>query len=182
MKSIHFHAVKEDILQVISVFESGGSVKYVLTGNFLANEISEGISVYESVDEIPNLGEATADSSAACESFLVCDQTTPITPRSLQESGRVCIDQLFNPDTVVFKPGGIWSEEVLLEGQVGTASDSDESQRLMKRFNSAIKKTFTKVKAFYVGPKALELLERGTRLTMSAHSSHEFDLTPVSTE
>jgi hypothetical protein len=51
----------------------------------------------------------------------------------------------------------------------------------MKRFNSAVKKTFTKVKAFYVGPKALELLERGMRLTISAQSPREFDLTPVAT-
>ena len=32
------------------------------------------------------------------------------------------------------------------------------------------------MKAFYVGPKALMLLEGGKRLAISAHSPREFDL------
>jgi hypothetical protein len=81
---------------------------------------------------------------------------------------------------VEFKPGGIWNEDVLLHGRIATASESQISQALMKRFQSAAKKTFSKVKAFYVGPKALVLLDSGKRLTISAQSPREFDLTPAS--
>jgi len=56
---------------------------------------------------------------------------------------RVCVDQLMNPDSIVFLPGGAWDGNVVIQGHVGTASDSQLSQALMKRFQVAIKKSFT---------------------------------------
>jgi hypothetical protein len=50
----------------------------------------------------------------------------------------------------------------------------------MKRIQAAVKKTFSKVKAFYVGPKALALLENGKRLAGAVQSPREFDLSPAS--
>jgi hypothetical protein len=74
----------------------------------------------------------------------------------------------------------MWNEKILLAGSIGTASETQASQALMKRFQAAFKKTFSKVKAYYVGPKALTLLKSGTRLTISAQSPPEFDLTLLS--
>lgn len=178
MKLINFYATAEDILQVLDLVESAGSVQYVPTGNYSAGTFKGVSDFLGSGEEIPNLGKASADSSVGCDAFLVCDRETPVTPRVLLESDRVCIDQLINPDTVVFTPGGLWNDQVLLHGKVGTASDSEASQSLMRRFKSAIKKTFTKVNAFYVGPKAFELQKSGTRLTISVQSPFEFDLNP----
>jgi len=89
---------------------------------------------------------------------------------------RFAIDQLKNPDTITFSPGGLWNNDILLHGRVATASQSKSSQALMKRFKAALQKTFVKVKAFYVGPQALMLLKNGQRLTISAQSPREFDL------
>jgi hypothetical protein len=47
----------------------------------------------------------------------------------------------------------------------------------MKRFNAEIRKEFSKVKAFWVGPNALTLLNAGKRLTDASQSPREFDLT-----
>ncbi|MGO8747256.1 MAG: hypothetical protein ACLQNE_14820 [Thermoguttaceae bacterium] len=180
MKHILFFALKEDLLALLELVESKGSLKYVLTGNFLADEIKDGPTVFATGAAIPNLGKATAESAIACESFLVCEQETPINLDAVhgRTSKRVCVDQLANPDTVTFTPGGVWNEDVVLHGRTATASESQISQVLMKRFQAAIKKAFTKVKAFYVGPKALTLLESGKRLTISAQSPREFDLAP----
>jgi hypothetical protein len=71
----------------------------------------------------------------------------------------------------------MWNEEILLAGRVGTASNSEESQKLMKRFHSAIKRRFIKVKAYWVGHGALELLRSGNRLTIAEQSPREFDFT-----
>jgi len=89
---------------------------------------------------------------------------------------RFAIDQLDNPDTITFTPGGVWKEDILLHGGIGTASQSKTSEALMKRFRTIVKKAFVKVQAFYVGPQAFELLRRGKRLTISAQSPQEFDL------
>ncbi len=182
MKHILFFALREDLLSLLELVDSKGPLKYARMGNFPRDEIKDGISVFYNGAGIPNLGKASADSSSVCEAFLVCERETPINLRSLQGGNgeRVCVDQLVNPDSVVFTPAGIWNEDVVLHGSVGTASESQISQAIMKRFQAAAKKTFSKVKAFYVGPKALALLESGRRLTISAQSPREFDLTPAS--
>ncbi len=178
MTLILFFAVKEDLLHVLELVESKGPLKYATTGNFLRREIEEGIRVFDTGAEIPNLGKASADSSGACEAFLVCEPATPINLRSAGRNGeRVCVDQLANPDSVTFTPGGIWKEDVVLYGSIGTASKSQISQALMKRFRAAVK-TFTKVNDYYVGPKALALLEGGKRFTAAVQSPRESDLIP----
>jgi hypothetical protein len=178
MKHILFFAVKEDLLALLELVESKGPLKYARTGNFLRDEIKDGIGLFENGAELPNLGKASADSSAACEAFLVCERDTSINLRDLQagKGGRICVDQLINPDSVEFKPGGIWNEEVVLHGRIATASESQISQSLMKRFQTAVRAIFSKAKAYYVGPKALALLESGKRLTISVQSPREFDL------
>jgi len=92
---------------------------------------------------------------------------------------RFIIDQLLNPDTITFTVGGLWNNEILLHGSVGTASQSKSSQMLMRVFHDALNKQFVKVRAFYVGPQALELLKNGKRLTISAQSPQQFDLKPL---
>src|SRR5262245_19610778 len=179
MKHVLFFAVKDDLLPVLELIEGKGALKYARMGNFASHLIKDGIGAFDTGAGIPNLGRASADSAAACEAFLICERGTPIKLRPVQGE-RVCVDQLANPDSVEFKPGGMWTEDVVLHGRVATASDSEISKALMKRFQAAVKKIFSKVKAFYVGPKALALLEGGKRLTISAQSPREFDLTPAS--
>jgi hypothetical protein len=182
MKNIHFFACKEDLLVLLELIDGQGPLKYALARNFPKHETDEGISVFDTGAAIPNLGKARTDSSTTCERFLVCERDTPINLRHLQgiDGGeRVCVDQLANPDSVILLPGGIWNEDVVIQGHTGTASNSQISQALMKRFQAAIKKAFRKVKAFYVGPKALALLENGKRLTSSAQSPDEYDLTTI---
>ncbi len=181
MKHILFYATKEDLVPLLEVVDSKGAVKYVRTGNFPKDMFESSFSSFNTGAEIPNLGKASADSSSACATFLVCERGTPINLQTIQgiNMERICVDQLVNPDSVTFTPGGVWNEDVVLHGRVATVSDSQISQALMKRFQSAIKKNFSKVRAFYVGPKAAELLGNGKRLTISVHSPREFDLVPV---
>src|SRR5262249_40111153 len=125
------------------------------------------------------------DQSMGCDAYLVLEPETPLNLRrfrGIDGGERVCIDQLINPDSVTFTPGGIWKEDVVLNGAIGTASDSAVSQALMKRFQAAVKKTCTKVRAFYVGPRALTLFEAGKRLAGAVQSPREFDLAPLDTK
>src|SRR5437867_867567 len=108
MKDIHFFALREVLLPVLALVESKVPLKYTPTGNFLGSEIEEGIRVFGAGAEIPNLGKARADSSVACQSFLVCEAQTPINLRIAGKNGeRACVDQLINPDSVTCNPGGI---------------------------------------------------------------------------
>jgi hypothetical protein len=173
MKHILFFGTKQDLLPMLQLVESSGPIKYVRMGHFRQGAVE----VCNFGSEIPDLGKATANSSINCESYLVCEPDTPVNLRPVGRAGLICIDQLVNPDTVTFTPAGILNEEMLLHGRVATVSDSKPAQYLMRRFHSAIKKNFGKIKAFYVGPNARTLFERGTRLTAAAQCPREFDLT-----
>jgi hypothetical protein len=181
MKQIHFHALKEDLLPALSAVESKGPVKYVLMGNFLWKDMKDGLDVINCGEGIPNLGKATSESWVNCDTYLVCEQSTTIKMERFKGNTgveRVCIDQLMNPDTVTFNAGGMWKKDVNLQGRVATVSDSEAAQDLMKRFHRAIKKNFVRIRAFYVGPMALALMQRGARLTMAEQCPREYDLTP----
>jgi hypothetical protein len=178
MSQIRFFALKDDLIPVLDVVERKGPLKYTLTGNFLVAEMKGEITVFETGTDIPDLGTASGDQQAACDSFLVCEGNVEIRLRRIRgnDGDRVCVDQLVNADTVTFTPGGIWNGDVVLSGRVATVSDTVVAQTLMRRFKSAIKKTFTKVGAYYIGPNALTLLKSGRRLTDAVQSPPEYDL------
>jgi len=194
-KLYYFYATRGDLLSIIEAFEAAGKVQYFRFGQTTKLPPES----FTSAAQIPNLGIASHSSAVGCRKFVVCDTQTAIKPRQLKTLSqedvdlsdcpnepsqkaligveRFAIDQLFNQDTITFSPGGMWNEEILLHAAIGTASNSQMSLALMNRFKMAIKKSCIKMRSFYVGPLALELLKNGTRLTISAQSPREFDLT-----
>jgi hypothetical protein len=88
------------------------------------------------------------------------------------------LSQKLNPDSIVFIPGGIYSEQpALVAGHIGTISDSVASLGLYKAFNKAILKNFEKIRSYHVGPEAADLMQRGYRMvTISIGSSPIYDL------
>lgn len=193
-KNLYFYATRNDLLTVMRKVESEVAIKYVRFGH-TASVPPESFS---SAAQIPNLGTASHPSAGAGEKFLVCNAETIIRPRQLKiltaddvkrfdandEASpmqlvgvkRYAIDQLENPDTIAFNGGGMWEGHILLHGAFGTASESKVSLSLMRRFQTALRKTFVKVRAFYVGPEALTFLKSGGRLTMAVQSPPEYDL------
>lgn len=173
-QTIHIYATKADLLPVLVAVEAQQPVQYVLTGNFSHRPRKR----YATATAIPSLDRADSDTGSTCRSYLVADSHQEIAVRTLNGVGgtRFLIDQLENPDTIVIQPGGFWTDGSLLSGDIGTASDSAVSTTLMKRVASVLKKSFTKIKAYYVGTEALSLLRTGRRLTPSAQSTGRLDL------
>jgi len=175
MKQIRFFIADDDLVSVLSEVERETSLQYVRAGSF-AKPSSE---VFRAGADLPGLGLATAESAVNSESFLVAEEATQIRsrPATLKNGTRsYFVDQLDNPDTVALTPAGRWQDEAVLYGTVGTASDSDASIKLLRSFERVIKRKFKKVKAFWVGPKAMLLLQKGMRLTIAVQSPKEFDL------
>ena len=179
MKNIHFFALREDILALLNLVEDKGPLNYTLTGNFLIEETKNGISTFDCAVEIPHLGIAAGNASTLCEAYLVTERDTPVELRHLKMANnpeRICVDQLANADSVILLPGGSWNHNVVIQGHIGTASESESSQVIMRRFQAALKKLFAKVKVFHVGPSAMLCLQEGGRLTNSTRSPREYDL------
>ncbi len=175
MKQVRFFAVDDDIFQILDEVERHHDLQYVRTGLFSTPTVE----VCETGSDLSGIGVATNESAINCDSFLVAECTTSICARPIvltNGTNNFCIDQLDNSDTVILTPAGRWGEEVVLYGTVGTVSNTESSIRLMKTFDRAFRKQFRKIKAFWVGPKALALLHAGKRLTIAAQSPKEFDL------
>src|SRR5713101_6531804 len=162
---ILFFGTKTDLLPVLDSAEKEQGIKYVRFGSF-DKPVSE--SFVRGAD-IPDLGIASSQSASNCATFLVCDQNTEVRPRQIRGHG-YAFDQLGNPDTITFDPGGLWGDDVLLHGRFATASTAAPSIELLKLFRSLVRKRFEKIKAFYVGKEASQMLARGKRLTIAAQS------------
>ena len=168
---ILFFATKNDLSSVLDSAEKKRQIKYVRTGLFRKPNPE---SFLRGMD-IPDFGVASNESADSCDTFLVCDQNTEIRPREIRGQG-YAFDQLINPQTISFTPGGLWGDNVLLHGRFATASTAVPSLELLKIFRSLVHKRFEKIKAFYVGKEASQMLEQGKRLTIAEQSPRAFDL------
>lgn len=176
MSQILFFATRQDLLVVLSEFETNVPLQYMPT----ETTDSQSQHGYSSAKDIPRLGVAAYASAIACESYLIVPEEIQVRPRKIQlENGGVqyAFDQLQNPDTITLTPGGLWKNSTLLNGRVSSASTSKRSQQLLRRLSSLMKTHFIKIKAFYVGPEALNMLKCGTRLAGAVQSPKEYDLT-----
>jgi hypothetical protein len=172
---MHFYATRNDIEPVLREVEAAGRLVYVRTGQFPTDAVSKITSALC----IPTLGVADADDAVRCPTYLVAfDKSVICARRIVRNSGEVCfaVDQLMNPDTITFSYGGLRDPKLLLYGRVATASKSAQARKLMRLFETKIRKSFIKHGAYYVGDEARILNTQGFRLTLAAQTPQEFDL------
>jgi hypothetical protein len=169
------------MLPVLAKIESKGPLRYALAGRFLEPRYP----TYSSGVEIVNLGLASRPSAAGCDRYLVYEPSIRLLLRTVTGTDRdnrpagnsYHLDQLDNPGTIVFHPSSVWKGDVLLYGSVATVPWSNEAaKKICRRFQSAIRKHFTRIRGYYVAPSAMEMLKAGKRLTLAVQSPREYDL------
>ena len=174
----HFFATANDLLPVLAAVELRRRLVYTLTGHSHSPDV---ISFYsgESIETLRK--PTTSETASTAAAYLVTEVGVPIVTRPIQVQGedklRWAIDQLANPDSTVFRHGGFWRSDILLSGCVASYSKTAASQSLQRAFENQLKRHFSRIKAFYVGEEAAHLLDSGARLTVSAQSPIEYDLT-----
>jgi hypothetical protein len=177
MSSRHFFATASDLHSGLLRFEQQVSVLYVLTG--LHDCRSPEVRV--SGGAIPNLGQAPSGHAISEPSFLVLRRTTTLVVREVpQRHGGVkfAIDQLANPDSTVFWPGGLFAADVLISGRIATTGTTDAARQLQQLMVRTVTKGFRKVGTFWLGPEAAKMWESGARLTMAVQMPPDCDLRP----
>jgi len=168
---IRFFATQNDLVPVLEAVEAGRAIMYVKFG-WSDSQLPES---FPTVTMLPNLGTASHEAAINCDSFLICLREKAIRARQVP-GPRYVFDQLLNPETVTFAPGGFWGNDVLLHGRFATTSSEMFSVELMKLLGSAVRKRFDKIKAFYVGEEAAQMLDSGKRLTIAVQSPRMLDL------
>lgn len=101
-------------------------------------------------------------------------------PREIarQDGTWYAIDQLLNPDSLIFCAGGTYGANILIRGDFGTTGLTSASKSLLNAARRSLARDFKRVRSAWVGAEAHQLLESGWRLTASAAGSPEYDLRP----
>ena len=175
MKMLNFYAFKQDLLLVLSKMEEDRPVSYTKEGRLDAPSPP----IWKDANELPGLDKASADQHIACEHLLIVRKDAFVnvkTMRMFNGQLRYDVEQSLNPDSVVLIAGGEWRDGSLIAGSVATISTSEFSQALMNSARAALKKYFTRVQTYWVGPEALVALRKGKRLTDAVQSPAEYDL------
>jgi hypothetical protein len=172
----HFFATAEDLLPVLAAVESRLEIQYTLTGN----HASKNIESWWHGRELPTFGQPSpVESAVSSPAYLITARGAVVNVRELppiEGRERWAVDQLINPDSTVFWHGGLFGANVLLYGRVATVSKTPSAIKLQRAFEAAIRKSFARIKAYYVGGSAERLLDSGLRLTGAAQSPRGYDL------
>jgi hypothetical protein len=151
------------------------SLHFLQTGLFDSPQITP----INSLLTIADFGLVSVGDTNQTKAYLVVGRDTPFNIRTVpqqQDNIKYAIDQLANPKTIMFRPGGVFEEKCLIAGQIGTISEDTTSLELFRRFKEAVQHQFTKIKSFYVGKEAEEMLGKGWRLTSNVKASTLYDL------
>src|SRR5438552_12252205 len=154
---LSFFATIADLDSLIRRVESARRLHYALTGLF---DSPNPVTVQCLLDA-PNSGCGAVGDVNQSPGYLVAGREISIEVRPVpQRRGGVkyAVDQNANPKTIAFRPGGVFGESCLIAGQVGTTSDDPSSLDLFQSFSKEIRHQFTKIRSFYVGKEAGELL------------------------
>jgi hypothetical protein len=168
-----FFATSDDLLQLFNRFEKNRELSYTPMGGVE----SASLAIFHSGKSLPSL---RSPAKARCDhSYLVTPKGVQVAVRRIPlRAGGVAyaVDQLINPISIEFSHGGFYAPGILLDGRVATCSDHPEAVRLYRAVASSIARVFFHVRAAWVGPRALELLKQGCRLTIGPNSPREYDL------
>lgn len=173
--SIHFFAAKHDLEAILAAVESERPLKYVRAGMF---DVPETTTLASGL-QIPNLGLAPSGDHNLEPFWLITDANVNVEMEVVpQRRGgtRYGIDPGLNPESVVIWPGGVFEDSCVIAGQIGTAMMNPTSMQLLNLFAREIRRQFKRIKSFFVGPEAEQLLDAGYRLTHSVKSPGECDL------
>lgn len=160
---------------VLRPLESARRLQFALAGMFDSPNFQSTTSLLVA----PNLGIVLVGDANQSPVYLVVSREISIKVRpvpQLNGGSKYAFDQLANPTTITFRPSGSFGELCLISGQLGTTSADPRSLELFKQFSKEIRHRFTKIKSFYIGKEASELLDRGWRLTSNVKSPALFDL------
>lgn len=174
-RSYEIFATRDDLINLFSSIEKAMDLQYVQTGLFPYDEPI----VCRSICDIENFGIASTGDQNLELTFLILERNRRINVRTVpQRRGglKYAVDQLENPESVAFTPGGDFEGRVLISGRIGTANKNEKSLYLLRLIGEEIRREFEKIRAFFVGRQAVSALDSGVRLTASIAAPTRTDL------
>ncbi|MBW8034989.1 MAG: hypothetical protein FVQ79_04970 [Planctomycetes bacterium] len=176
-------ATRSDLMVGLERIESQKDLHYAIAGLYTKDEVIE-LEILDSLLNVKGIGYTISSQYIAGTQFLVVESKYKIKTEKIKQikgvhKGKYLynVGPLKNSHSIIFLPNGIYQDNYLVRGSIGTVSESKKSIELYNFFSKGIIKGFTKIKGWYVGPEAMKFAESGVRLiTMHAQQSPEYDL------
>ncbi len=176
-KQVLFWGTRSDVAPGLDRIEAKWPLVYCRCGLYTHPDPP----VWRTWREIPNFGLPPRGSTRSDTNFLLLPSAHEIKFRfgETNVGNRWYVDQLLNPRSVTFSPGGASEDGYVFPANPGTCKDEPESVQLYRGLCRELRKGFTKFNGCAVGPEALTLYRSGYRLiSMHIHEKPEYDLNP----
>lgn len=112
MSAIYVYTCEKDLIALLTRIENFHEIKYVRAGRISGPTIEK----YESYSAIPSLGRAMGKRSHDSGSYLIVEKNYDIrveTMKMIDGNLRFDVTQIFNPESILFSPGGVLGNERL---------------------------------------------------------------------
>ncbi|MBC2844627.1 hypothetical protein [Winogradskyella flava] len=174
-KKVFFLETKKDLIKLFNFIESSFKIKYIRAG--LLDELPD---TKNSLLDKSDLGFVNHKDWNFNERYLILNQNEKLQIRRVpQRKGGIkyAIDQLENINSLVISLGGYnISEDAIIASAISTNYNTQSSSNFFKQLNKFIKTNHMKVDEFYIGNDALDMANKGTRLTEDARMSKDYDI------
>lgn len=172
-----FFATKNDMISLLEgITDSEGTrIVYVKTGD--SNDDS--LSVFSSIENIPDLGILNSPNHCIDSYLIMYHNEKIVTEKFVLKSDKkiTAVYPTNNINSIVFAPSGFYKNNpCLIHGQFSTMQSNVIVKRLLGEIKKRIKKQFTNVHGWYIGPEAITLYGKVRFVTISADEPVEYDL------
>ena len=137
-----FFATRQDSLHLLRNVEEREPLRYVQWGHYPSPEAP----TYERASDISDLGVARIGRKGE-NRYVVFPPTSALTFDKSEGAGVIRYEPIPRTDSpyVFFHSGGLFGDECLITGYIGTSSESREGIRFFDRFYRALRTRFVRV-------------------------------------
>lgn len=173
--SLYFFLTPAEQVALLEEFEARHQVAYYQADT---SAVPEASAIASLVSE-KTLGHLSIGDWNHSPSYLLAfpEEDVVVEQITLRKGGLVyAVNQGENPTLACLRPGGQFTEDVLVAGSVETFSRSSYSGLLFQALVKLLKQRSRCIGSFWVGPAAEEKLRLGWRLVTNAASPRAYDL------
>jgi hypothetical protein len=180
-RRIEIYSTPSDASKLLSGIQESQPLWYVKVASYEQRSCP----VYTSYVQVPDLGMTSRPNRTSSDRYMIFDKETEVVFRVVKQTSAATlyiVDPWKNPPCLLFTCGGIYGDNCVISGLVGTASTDAAILRVFSLFSQSINRMYTRFSRpdldSFVGPEALALLQAGWRFTDSVSSPPSLDLHP----
>jgi hypothetical protein len=169
-KQIGIFGTRNDLVGLFKPIEEEKQLQYVRFGH---HDVPDIVPESYTILSLPKLG--VSDFGEPSEQMYIilpsgADIHAVVVPQ--HRGGTIYnISMIGNDRGICFQVGGNYKDSAFISGEISTISPHPDSIALFDIVKKEVRKNFTRIKTFWLGPEALVLFRNGMRFTQGVRGS-----------